>query len=63
MKLKKFQKNRKKTIEVKTDLKAGQADICACPLILRPVCAVRTYANECVAECDGATVLANGECL
>lgn len=62
MKRQKFQKNRKKTIEVKTNLKAGQADLCACPLIIDPVCAKRTYVNECVAECDGATVLAKGEC-
>jgi len=38
-------------------------DDCACPKVLRPVCADgKTYANECEAKCAGVTKWTEGKC-
>merc|ERR1711894_17733 len=35
---------------------------CACQLIYAPVCALKTYPNDCSAKCDGARVVENRPC-
>jgi len=62
MKPQKFQKNKRKNHPVKTNLKAGEAGECACPMIYDPVCGARTYSNECLAECSGAEIVFPGPC-